>query len=48
MEELLGVSGVQVDAGTEMASVAYETLDNSRKRNTYIIFRPTTLNDKIR
>ena len=27
MEQLLGVSGVQADTGTEMASAIYETLD---------------------
>ena len=28
MEQLLGVSGVQVASGTEMASTGFETLDN--------------------
>ena len=28
MEQLLGVSGVQVATGTEMASTGYETLDS--------------------
>ena len=49
-EQLLGDPRVHDATRTEMASAIYETLDNCRlteKRNTYIIFRSTTISAKL-